>query len=321
MRVFVTGATGFIGSAIVRELVAAGHRVTGLVRSTTSARSLAALGAEPLRGSIENITTLQRGAADADAVIHTAFFHAFSHASWTTQLRIAAGGRPSEAPTRFMSAAVAVDRRAIETLGNELHGDDRALVAAFPTMALTPGRVGTEDDDTDPHALGGLRGGSEQAIAELAGKGVRASAVRLAPVVHDEGDRTGFVARLVAAARENAASGYLGDGRNRWAAVHRLDAAHLFVRALEQGISGSKYHAVAEEGVPVIDLATAIGAQLDLPVTPMTQEQAAKQFTWMTPFLSIDNPVSSKLTRARLGWEPARSGVLDDIKSGVYTSA
>jgi nucleoside-diphosphate-sugar epimerase len=318
MRVFVTGATGFIGSAIVRELLDNGHDVLGLARSGAAAASLAAAGATPHRGSVEDLDSLRRGAAAADGTVHTAFFHQFSHASRGTRLRVMLGGSPRSIVPRFLTAMLAADRNAITAIGSALTGPDRPLVAAFGTMALSPGRLGTEEDDIDPAAAGGPRGATERAMAELATRGVRASIVRLPPVVHGDGDRAGFLPRMISTARKKKVSGYAGDGRNRWPAVHRLDAAHLFVQALEKGEAGARYHAVAEEGVPVRDIATAIGQHLDLPVAGVTAEQVAARFGFLAPFLGVDNPASSASTRDRLGWEPVRRPLLDDLDHGTY---
>jgi len=244
MRVFVTGATGFIGSAIVRELIENDHQVVGLARSDAAANSLVAAGAAVHRGTLEDLESLRSGAAAADGVIHTAYFHAFSHPSVPARMRVLLGGSPPGIPLRFMALSVGADRRAIETLGAALKGSDRPLVVAFGTMALTPGRLATELDAVDPSAPGGPRGASEHAMEALAAAGVRASVLRLPPVVHGDGDHGGFIPQLMKIARKKNVSGYLGDGRNRWPAVHRLDAARLFRLALEHGDAGARYHGV-----------------------------------------------------------------------------
>ena len=318
MRVFVTGATGFIGSAIVRELLDHGHEVLGLARSETAAASLAAAGATPQRGSVEDLDSLRTGAAAADGAIHTAFFHQFSHASRRTRLRVMLGGSPRNIVPRFLAAMLAADRGAITTIGSALTGPDRPLVAAFGTMALSPGRLGTEEDDVDPAAAGGARGATERAMLELTARGVRTSVVRLPPVVHGDGDRAGFLPRMIGVARKNKISCYAGDGQNRWPAVHRLDAANLFVQALEKGEAGARYHAVAEEGVPVRDIAAAIGQRLDLPVASATAKQVTSQFGFLAPFLGVDNPASSASTQHHLGWEPTHRPLLDDLEHGTY---
>ncbi len=286
MRVFVTGATGFIGSAVVQELINAGHQVVGLARSAAAAQALVAKGAEAHRGNIQDLASLRRGAASADGVIHTAFFHEFSHASVATRFRVLFGGSPGGIVARMVGAAVETDRRAIETCGAALAGPDRPLVVAFATMALTPGRLATEENRPDPHAVGGPRGASETVMLALAARGVRASMIRLPPVVHGDGDRAGFLPRLIGVARKKGVSSYVGDGLNRWPAVHRLDAAHLSRLALEKGEAGARYHGVAEEGVPVRDIAGVIGQHLRVPVGSRSPKEAAGLFSWLAPFLT-----------------------------------
>lgn len=317
MRVFVTGATGFVGSAIVQELLCAGHQVLALARSDDAARSLTSAGAEVCRGTIEDLDCVRRGAAAADGAIHTAFFHSFSHASLSTRLRVIFGGTPSGIVARFMQAAVDADKRAIETIGGALSGADRALVVAFPTMAMTAGHPATEDDRADPKSVGGLRARSEEALIALARRGVRASIVRLPPSVHGAGDR-GLVWRLINTARKKGFSAYVGDGRNRWAAVHRLDAARLFRLALENGTPGSRYHAIAEEGTPFREIAATIGRHLNVRVVSKSAQEAASLFSFLAPFVSADNPVSSALTQKHLGWTPRGPGLLQDLEEGSY---
>lgn len=298
MRIFVTGASGWIGSAVVPELLGAGHRVVGLARSDASAEALVAAGAEVHRGSLDDLDGLGSAAAGSDGVIHTAFKHdiAFS------------GG---------MADAAAADRRAIETLGEALVGSDRPLVIASGLAGLTPGAVATEKDTGDPDSPAAPRLGSEVAIRALAQCGVRTSSVRLSPTVHGDGDH-GFVAMVIAIAREKGVSGYVADGTNRWPAVHRFDAARLFRLSLESASTGSMLHAVAEEGVPVRAIAEAIGRQLDLPVVSITPEQAGEHFGFLGGFLGIDIPASSALTRERLGWEPTHPGLIEDLDQGHY---
>jgi len=312
MRVFVTGATGFIGSAVVRELIEAGHEVTGLVRSAEGATKLEAAGAKAHRGGIEDLENLTRGASAADGVIHTAFFHAFSQASLATRLRVMLSGSPTNIVKRFMTAAVEADRRAIETLGTALRGDHRSLVIAFPTMAMAQGRVATETDVADPAAVGGLRARSEAAALALVARGVRAMIVRLPPSVHDQ-TKQGLITQLTAIARKKQVSAYVGDGTNKWAAVHRLDAAHLFRLALEDGEAGGRYHAVAEGGIPLRDIAEAIGRQLIVPVRSISLADAPKHFGWLAPFVGADNPVSSEATQERLRWRPTHSSLMADL--------
>jgi nucleoside-diphosphate-sugar epimerase len=316
MGVFVTGATGFIGSAIVRDLISAGHEVTGLARSNESARRLEAAGAKATCSSIENLKVLRREAAKAEGVIHTAFFHALSHAGVGTRLRVLLGGRPVGIVSRFMTAAVEADRRAIETLGAALADGGRPLVIAFPTMAMAPGRLAVETDAADPRAVGGLRARSENAVKALAAGGVRASIIRLPPSVHDD-TRQGLVTQLIGIARKKKVSACIGTGQNRWSAVHRQDAASLFRLALEQGTAGAHYHAVGEEPLAFRKIAEAIGRHLGVPVKEFVAADAAKHFGWLAPFIGTDNPVSSQITRDTLGWAPQHSGLLTDIATAL----
>ena len=304
MRVFVTGASGWIGSAVVPELIGAGHQVTGLARSEASAATLTAAGAQVQRGTIDDLDILRNAAAASDGVIHLAFKHdlAFS------------GG---------FEAAADADRRAVETFGEVLAGSGRPFVIASGTLMVAPGRVATERDGRDPgsavHLSGGPRTRATTALLtlSLASRGVRSSVLRLPPTVHGGGDH-GFMATLVGIARDTGVSGYIGDGTNRWPAVHRLDAAHLFRLALEQAPAGSALHAVADEGVPIRDVAEVIGRHLNLPVVSVPLEQAGEHFRWLAPFLGADAPASSSLTRELLGWQPVQPGLLDDLGKGHY---
>jgi nucleoside-diphosphate-sugar epimerase len=295
MRVFVTGATGFIGSAIVQELIGAGHQVLGLARSDAAAASLAAAGADVHRGSLDDLESLRSGAAASDGVIHTAFIHDFSH----------------------LAAAGETDRHAIETLGGALAGSGRPLVVTSGIAHLTPGRLGTEDDAPDPNSAAVHRIPSEGATLALASRGVRASLVRLPPSVHGEGDHA-FVPALIGIAREKGVSAYVGDGLNRWPAVHRLDAAHLFRLALEKGAAGARYHGVADEGVPLRDIAEVIGRHLNLPVVAKSREEAAGHYGWLAHFVGIDCPASSAQTQEQLGWHPTHPALISDLDQGHY---
>lgn len=316
MRVFVTGATGFIGTAVVRELLEAGHEVTGLARSQQSGQALTALGARVHIGSIEDLEGLRKGAAGANAAIHLAFFHKISHINLPRRLGIFFGGSPAGIVSRFSAAAVAAEIRAIQALGGALTGSDRALVAAFPTMALLPGRLATEDDAPHRDAPGGGRAPSEKAVLSLAAQGIRSSVVRLPPPVHDERTQ-GLATRLIDLAKKRGASAYVADGQNRWAAVHRLDAARLFRLAMEMGAPGSRYHAVAEEGLPLRAIAESIGRRLNVPAISKTRDEAAAHFGWLAPFVSADNPASSQLTRDRLAWNPVHRGLLEDLSQSA----
>jgi nucleoside-diphosphate-sugar epimerase len=312
MRVFVTGATGFIGSAVVKELIGAGHQVTGLARSEGSAKTLAAAGAKVERGSIEDLEVLRRGAANADGVVHTAFFHELGQMSLGRRLGVFLGGSPAGIVKRYIAVAVEADRRALETMGSALGGRDKPLVAAFGTMAMKAGQLATEDEEHDPNAVGGARGESEKTMQGLAAMGVRTSIVRLAPVVHDR-EKAGLATMMIAIAKKKGVSAYVGDGLNRWPGLDRLDAALLFRLALENGPAGGRYHGVAEEGVRVREIAEAIGKRLNVPVESKSKEEAGKHFSWLAPFIGNDNPASSRLTQQRLGWRPAGAGMIADL--------
>jgi len=296
MRVFVTGATGFIGSAVVRELAGAGHQVVGLARSDQAAATLAAAGAAVHRGSLEDLDSLRSGAAAADGVIHTAYIHDFTE-------------------TNDAAAYARVDGRAIEAIGEVLAGSDRPLVVAAGLPVPAPGRVTTEEDAApDNPAYPRV---SEQVALSLAGRGVRVSAVRLPPTVHGQGDH-GFVPALIGIARTKGLSAYVGEGANRWAAVHRLDAAHLFRLALQAAPAGTRLNAIGDEGVPFRDIAQAIGRHLNLPVTAISREEADGHFGLFALFTSLDVPASSALTQERFGWHPAHPGLIPDLDEGHY---
>lgn len=318
MRVFVTGATGFLGFAIVKELIGVGHEVTGLARSDASAKKLSDAGARVLRGDIEDLDILRQGAAASEGVIHTAFYHEITHLPLGRRLRVLLGGSPTGIVTRFLKAAVGADRRALETLGKSLRGADRPLVAPFGTLAMTPGSVATEDRAYDPESAGAARGSTENTMRMLASQGVRTSIIRLPPVVHGESDRNGLVPQLIKIARKKGESAYVGDGSNRWPAVHKLDAARLFRLALEKGPAGTAYHGVAEEGIPFREIAEAIGQQLKVPAVSKSVAEAAKQFSFLSAFVPVDNPTSSALTQQRLGWAPTQPNLISDLQGNGY---
>jgi nucleoside-diphosphate-sugar epimerase len=293
MRVFVTGASGWIGSAVVPELLGAGHQVLGLARSDASAAAITAAGAEALRGDLDDLDTLRAGAASSDGVIHLAFIHDF---------------------TQF-EASVAADRRAIETMGAALEDSGKSLVIASGTPAV-PGRVATEYDESMSGSPVAARLANARAALDLAARGVRSSVVGLPRTVHGDGDRHGFIARLIGFARDRGVSGYVGDGSNRWPAVHVLDAAHLFRLAVEQAPAGTRLHAVADEGVPIRDIAEVIARHLNVP----TASVPAEDFGFLGHILAIDQPASAALTRELLGWRPVQPGLIEDLDKGHYFS-
>ena len=295
MRVFVTGATGFIGSAVVKELINAGHKVLGLSRSDAGAESLIAAGAQVHRGDLEDLESLRSGAAASDGVIHTAFIHDFSKFAENCE----------------------IDRRAIEALGDALEGSSRSLVITSGTGMgeLVPGQPATEDNYNPNHP--NPRKASELAGVSVAERGVNVSVVRL-PQVHDT-RKQGLVTYSIALAREKGVSAYIGDGLNRWPAVHLLDAAPVYRLALEKGVAGARYHAVAEEGVTAREIAEAIGRGLKIPVVSKSAQEAAAHFGWLGIFAGRDMPASSALTQQRLGWHPTdKPGLIADLGKVSY---
>jgi len=290
MKVFVTGASGFVGSAVVQELQQAGHQVLGLARSDASAQALGAAGAEVLRGDLNDLDSLKRGAAAADGIIHLGYNHDFSQ----------------------YEAAAATETSAIGAMGSVLAGSDRPLVVTSGFAGFAPGRLATEEDMPAMAVRT-----SEPAALALVPQGVRAMVVRLAASVHDAGDH-GFVPYLIGLARQKGAAAYVGEGQNRWPAVHRRDAARLFRLALEQGVAGARYHGVGDEGLAFRDLAGVIGQQLQVPVVSKPAEEAADYFGWMARFAGLDMAASSALTQQRLGWQPTHVGLLADLEHGDY---
>lgn len=298
MRVFVTGATGFIGSSVVKELKEAGHRVLGLARSDAGAQSLIAAGAEVHRGDIEDLESLRRGAGAADAVIHLAFIHDFSKFKENCE----------------------IDRRAIEALGAALAGSDKFLIVSSGTGSASSGAGHLRTEDDPPVTSQQFpRAATEEAAAAVARLGVRVAVMRL-PQVHDT-RKQGLVSYAIQIARAKGVSAYVGDGQNRWPAAHRLDTARLYRLALEKGEAGAAYHAVAEEGVPVKEIAEAIGSGLKVPVVSLAPEEAAEHFGWLAPFAALDIPASSAQTRQKLGWNPSGPGLLSDLGNMHYSAA
>lgn len=299
MRVFITGASGFIGQAVVNEFLSNGHQVLALARSDQTAASLSALdGVEVVRGSLDDVDSLKRGAAASDGVVHLAFNHDFSD---------------------FIGAC-ALDRRAITAMGEALAGSNRPLVVTSGTGLLPPGRTATEDDGADMSSpVGSARGESEKLTLSLAAKGVRSCIVRLPPTNHGKGDK-GFVPMLINIARQKGEVAYIGDGLSRWPTTHRLDTAHAFYLAFTKGTAGSVYHAVAVEGVPIKEMAEIIGKKLNLPVVSKKWEEAQEHFGFLAFLLSADHATSSAKTREALGWKPTHPTLIADLEEGFYFS-
>ena len=293
MRVFLTGATGFVGSAVINELITAGHQVLGLTRSEKGAKALADAGAEAHHGTLEDLDSLRRGAETTDGTIHCGFIHDFSN---------------------FVKSCE-IDRRAIETIGSALAGSNRPFLITSGLAGHALDRLVTEEDAAIPDSM--PRAPSEGLALGMAARGVRAGVVRLAPSVHGEGDH-GFVPVLINLAREKGVSAYVGDGSNRWPGVHRLDAARLYRLALEKGAAGSRFHGVADEGVPTREIAEVIGRRLNVPVRSVSAEEADGHFGWIARFFSMDLAASSALTRERLDWHPAQPGLLADLDQEHY---
>jgi nucleoside-diphosphate-sugar epimerase len=291
MRVFITGAAGFIGTATTKELISNGHRVVGLARSDENAKALKELGAEVLRGSLEDLDSLRKGAKETDGTIHLAFIHDFS--------KFAENGQ--------------IDKRAIEAMGQSLAGSNKPFIVTSGTLLVAPGRIATEMDPVTP----GLPRVSETAGLAFAARGVRAMAVRL-PQVHGADGKCGLVSWILDIAREKGVSGYIGDGGNRWSGAHRLDVARLYRLALEKGLAGKSYHAVAEEGVTARDIAEIVGRHLRLPVASIAPEKASDHFGMMAMFVGRDGAASSALTQEWLGWKPTQIGLIADISRPGY---
>ncbi|MBW8687496.1 SDR family oxidoreductase [Chitinophaga rhizophila] len=295
MRVFVTGATGFVGSAVVKELIGAGHEVLGLARSAASAEALMAAGAAVHHGSLEDLESLRQGAAASEAVIHTAFIHDFSKYEENCE----------------------TDRHVIEAIGAVLEGSRRPFIITSGTAVVSAERAITEDDLATATASAIPRVASEEAAAAIAARGVNASVLRLPPSVHGDGDH-GFVPALINIAREKGISAYIGDGNNRWPAVHRLDAARVYRLIIEKGEGQPVFHAIGDEGVPVKDIATAIGKGLGLPVGSISPAEAAAHFGWLGIFAGLDLRGSAAKTKTWLGWKPEHVGLIEDLEKGRY---
>ena len=304
MKIFVTGASGWIGSAVVPELIGAGHEVTGLARSDASAQALVKAGAQVERGTIDDLDILAKAAAASDGVIHLAFKHDIAFTG------------------DFVGAATA-DRTAVDTFGDALAGSGKPFVIASGLLGLTPGQVATERDGLTPDSGAGhgegpsARLATAQATLALADRGVRSSVLRLPPTVHGDGDN-GFMTALVGLARQHGNAAYVGDGANRWPAVHRLDAARLFRLATENAPAGSVLHAVGDEGVPIRAIAEVFGQQLNLPVVSVPPEDAAERFSFLGGFIGLDSPASATITRELLDWQPTHQGLIEDLEQGHY---
>ncbi len=291
MKVFVTGASGFIGSAVVQELLSAGHSVIGLARSEASSQKIKEAGAEVLTGGLEDLDTLKKGALQADGVVHTAFIHDFSQ----------------------YEKAAATDKAAIEAMGEVLKGTAKPIVVTGGILGLPK----TKGFVTEADAAPGFPRASEAAAMALSEQGINASAIRLPPSVHDKGDK-GFVPMIINTMKEKGFAAYVGDGNNRWPAVHRLDAAYLFRLALEKGAKGARYNAIGDEGIPIKQLAELVGKHLGMPVKSITPEEATGYFTWMAYFIQFDNPATSFKTIEALNWKPAHIGLLEDMKQHYF---
>ena len=293
MRVFVTGASGFIGSAVVEDLLAAGHQVVGLARSDASAKLLESLGAEVLRGSLDDLDSLKHGAANSDGVIHCAFVHDFSD----------------------YAGSVKKDQVAIQTIGAALEGTNRPFVITSGILGVSINRLATEQDKANLELF--PRGLAEEITISFSSKDVRSSVIRLPPSVHGKGDH-GFIPMLISIAREKGESAYIGDGVNRWPSVHRLDVAQLYRLALEKGTGGARYHGVADEGTPFREIAEVIGKHLKVPVVSKPIDKAIDHFGWLGRFAPFDSPASSKHTQQELGWKPTRDPLLADMEQNYF---
>jgi nucleoside-diphosphate-sugar epimerase len=315
VRVFVTGATGWVGSAVVKDLIAAGHQPTGLTRTAQGAQTLQKLGAKARVGRLSDHSLLREAAAESDGVIHAAFIHGLSHMDLATRFRLFAGALRGGMVSSFMRILFETESQAIRSLGMGLQRSGRPLVVTSAVLFLPAGRVSTEDDS---HVVGSPnRSFSEAAALALTPHGVRASIVRLPPTVHGTGDQ-GFIPHIITAARKKRTSVYIGDGANRWPAVHRLDAARLFRLVLEKGEAGAKYHGVAETGVTFREIASLIAKRLQIPLSSSPTAKSAKHLGFLTHFVGQDNPSSSEWTRRKLDWTPEQTGLLADMEAHYF---
>jgi nucleoside-diphosphate-sugar epimerase len=299
MRIFITGASGHIASAVIPELLGAGHEVVGLARGDASAAAVAALGAKAHRGSLDDLDSLRDAAGASDGVIHLAM-------------------KNEEVQAGNFAAAIEADLRAKEAMGDALAGTGRPFVAVSGTLALVLGGLRGTGTEADAPGAGAPQVAVENAVIDLARRGIRSALVRLPPTAHSSLDTRGYIPALIAIARRRGRAGYVGDGSNRWPAVHTLDAAHLLRLAVEAAPAGSRLHAVADEGVPFRAIADAIGRGLDVPAVSIPPEEAAGHFGFLAMFAALDNPSSSALTRELLGWQPEQPGLLDDLEQGHY---
>jgi len=294
MKVFVTGASGFIGSAIVKELLTAGHEVTGLARSEESAKTIIEAGAQVLKGDLGDLDILRQGASQADGIIHTAFVHDFNQ----------------------FAKANDIDKYAIEGMGEVLKGTNKPIIITGGILGLPK----TNGFATEADAAPDFPRSSEAAAMVLAGRNINASVIRLSPSVHGKGDK-GFIPFIIGQALKNGVSSYLEEGNNHWPAIHRFDAAHLFRLALEKGIKGARYNGVAEEGIKIREIAKLIGQKLDLPVKSLSGEEAKKHFEWMIGFIGFDEPATSIKTQQQLGWKPQQPGLLEDMNENYFLTS
>ena len=318
MKVFVTGATGFVGSAVVQELVANGHEVIGLTRGAAGAAKLKSQGAAARIGTLDQLDILRTAAAESEGVIHTAFIHGFGNMNLKTRLNLFAGALKGGVVQSFMRILGETETKAIDAMGKGLSGSGHPFVVTSGILMLPQGRISTE---ADSHVNNGPnRAFSESAALAFVPHNVRASVVRLPPSVHGKGDH-GFIPQIIEAARKKGRSPYIGDGQNRWPTVHRVDAARLFRLALESGEAGAKYHAVAETVIAFREIAEIIGSKVGVPAVSCTQAEASKHFGFLSSFVGLDNPSSSEWTREKLGWIPKSNSLFEDLEKSDYFKA